>query len=423
LFLNDIVQVIYSPKKAFKKILAEPKYLGVILIFILFVGLQIGYEYAQFSKVQVETTSPAPGMMQENNNATNWVSGDNVILTNNFDDYYNNSVYVASFFASYSLFGNNSLQVEANDTDTVTLALSNTSNVDCTANGFQNLSLTMKLVEPQHVPSNAILTLYSINDNDFYTYDFTSALQNANAVNQWGNLTIPLGPEADGWTETGIPSWQNITSLTLQLTYADSQDITIHIGALFFRGQYIHLLQDNLFDFLGTFTIEFTMQFLVTWLVLTAMIWLILKGLKRPVTWKPIFVAAGFAMVVMVIRALVNLVVATTLSPMYYPFDAAYGVVYNIFGALSYPPTVVLPVAESAAAINSITTSMTVFNAILTAMFIVSYVWLAALVAVVVKEAKPEFSTFKAIIVGGASVVATILILLLLVVLRVIGFI
>ena len=55
------------------------------------------------------------------------------------------------------------------------------------------------------MPSNAILTLYSINDNDFYTYDFTSALQNANAVNQWGNLG-PLGPEADGWTETGIPS-------------------------------------------------------------------------------------------------------------------------------------------------------------------------------------------------------------------------
>ena len=56
------------------------------------------------------------------------------------------------------------MQIQANNTNTILAALTNTSNVDCTANGFQNLSITMKLVEPQSAPSNATLTLYSLGD-------------------------------------------------------------------------------------------------------------------------------------------------------------------------------------------------------------------------------------------------------------------
>ena len=97
MFLNDILQVIYAPKKAFKNIITNPKYLGVIVILVLFMGLQLGYEASQFSKVHIETTSPVAGVMQDYNNATNWQSGPNVALTNNFNDYFNNTVYLADY--------------------------------------------------------------------------------------------------------------------------------------------------------------------------------------------------------------------------------------------------------------------------------------------------------------------------------------
>ena len=41
MFLNDILQVIYAPKKAFKNIITNPKYLGVIVILALFMGLHV----------------------------------------------------------------------------------------------------------------------------------------------------------------------------------------------------------------------------------------------------------------------------------------------------------------------------------------------------------------------------------------------
>ena len=411
MFLNDIAEVLYAPRKAFKRIVTNPKYLGILVIFLLFLGLQLGYEYSQFSKVYIETTSPVAGAMQDNNNATNWRAGSNVALTNNFDNYFNDTVYVANYATSYQLFGNFSMQAQANNTNTMLIALSDTSNVDCTANGFQNLSISMQLVSPASAPSNATLTLYSLSDSSYYTYDLTSMLSNANAVNQWGNLTVPLGPTASGWTATGNPTWQNITSLTMQLTYPNSENITVRVGALFFRGQFMQPLAVNSLAFVYTYVMEFTLQFLATWLILSIMVYALFRAFKAQVLWKPIFVAAGFALIVMVIRAAVNIAATVALPNLYFPYDAALGTIYDTFGSLYYPSQYILPVAASAAQMSSLTASMATFKAILTGMFIVSYVWLGGLMGIAIKEMKPEFSTTKCLMIAAISVAVTILIL------------
>lgn len=411
MFLNDIAEVLYAPRKAFKRIVANPKYLGIVVILLLFMGLQLGYEYAQFSKVYIETTSPVAGAMQNNNNATNWQAGSNVALTNNFDNYYNDTVYIGNYATTYQLFGNFSMQAQANNTNSLLLALTDTSNVDCTANGFQNLSIAINLVSPVSAPSNATLILYSINDNDYYTYDLTSMLASANAVNQFGNLTVPLGPTASGWTATGNPTWQNITSLTMQLNYPSSENITVRIGALYFRGDFVQPLTSNSLNFIYQFVLQFTLQFLATWLILSILVYVLFRALKAQVLWKPIFVAAGFAIVVMVIRAIVNIAATATLPNMYFPYDAALGVIYDTFGSLYYPSQYVLPIAASAAQMSSITASMATFKTIITAMFIISYVWLGALMGIAVKEMKPEFSFAKCLMIAALSVAITILIL------------
>jgi ABC-type transport system involved in multi-copper enzyme maturation permease subunit len=87
MFLDDIVKVLTGPHKAFKQIIENPKYLGVIVILLLFIGLQIGYEYSQFSRARLELTSPVAGLMQTYTNATNWDSSSNLELSNTFDDY------------------------------------------------------------------------------------------------------------------------------------------------------------------------------------------------------------------------------------------------------------------------------------------------------------------------------------------------
>ena len=100
-------------------------------------------------------------------------------LSNNYNDFFNYSIYVAALGATptnpngyYSIFGNSSLEMDATNTNTITANLTNYFNVDCSApSGFQNLSITIKQVEPTVAPQSATLTLYSINDSNSYQYD------------------------------------------------------------------------------------------------------------------------------------------------------------------------------------------------------------------------------------------------------------
>ena len=101
------------------------------------------------------------------------------------------------------------------------------------------------MVQPAVAPQSATLTLYSLNDSNYYQYDLTSALSNTAAIGLWNNLTIPVGQAAQGWTSSGSPSWGNVTALQLTLNYPANSNITIRIGALFFRGQYQTPVQYN----------------------------------------------------------------------------------------------------------------------------------------------------------------------------------
>ena len=331
MIIDDILKVIYAPHKVFKDIVANPKYLGALIVLLLFIGLEVGYEYSQFSKTYTEQTTPSIDSLNVFTNSTVWSSSPNVKLTDNFADYINYSVYVAGFGlpttdskAYYSLYGNSSLQMDANNTNSVSAALTNTTNVDCSPSGFENLSISLKQMQPQVAPQNATLKLFSLSDTDFYQYDLTPQLSNA-TLTQWTNLTITLGPNSAGWTSIGNPTWSNVTSLELDFTYPAASNITIQIGALFFHGQYLTPVQYNATGVALQFLQLFSLQFLITWFLLAALIYLFCRLLKGTstltVTWKPLFVAIGFAMFIMVIRALVSVAATFTMPNIYYPYD------------------------------------------------------------------------------------------------------
>jgi hypothetical protein len=422
LILDDILKVVYAPVNAFKKIIENPKYLGALIILLLFIGVQIGYEYVQFSKTYTENTSPTIDQLPTFINATLWSSTSNVALTNNFADPFNYSIYVAALGTTptdpngyYSIFGNSSLQMSA--TNTITAALSNVFNVDCSApSGFQNLSMTIKQVQPAVAPQNATLNLYSLNDSNYYQYDLTSTLSNMTANGVWNNYTIGVGSSAPAWTSNGSPSWGNVTALQLTLNYPASSNITLRIGALFFRGQYQTPTQYNATGLMLQFLQAFSLQFILGWFLLTGLIYLFFKGLKSSVLWKPLFVALAFALFVLVIRALVNLVAAATLPTLYYPFDLSLGVRFDSYGAIFYPPEAIGTLtAQSQAIFNSINSATAAFRFVTSAVFVVGYVWLGALGTVIVGTLKPEFSMIKRIVVSAVSIAITLLLLLLLV--------
>ena len=105
-----------------------------------------------FQKPTLRTRRPPLTSYQRFSTATSWNSTSNVTLTNNYNDLFNYSVYVAALGTAptdptgyYSLFGNSSLEMDASNTNNVSAALSNVFNVNCSApSGFQNLSMTIK---------------------------------------------------------------------------------------------------------------------------------------------------------------------------------------------------------------------------------------------------------------------------------------
>ncbi len=423
MIIDDILKVIYAPHKVFKDIVSNPKYLGVFIILLLFIGLEVGYEYVQFSNTYTEQTTPGIDQLNTFTNATQWTAGSNVAVTNNFDDFYNYSVYVAGFGlppsdsrAYYSLFGNSSLQLSAQDSNNIMAALSNTTYVDCGNGAFQNLSITLKQVSPDAVPTSASLSLYSLSDSDFYQYDFTSLLSNASTLNQWVNLTIPLGPNAAEWTTHGNPAWSNISSLMLDFNYPANSNITIRIGALFFHGEYLTPLQYNSTGILLQFLQLFSLQYIFGWFIFTGLIYLFIKLFKDSVTWKPVFTAVGFAMFIFVIRAVVNLIAAFTLPAIYYPYDVSLGARFDAYATLYFPSDAATALTAQAHNIfNSIDAATLPFRTIVSGMFWVSYVWFGGVATMALGALKPEYSILKRIVLVAVSIVIVIFLLILLV--------
>ena len=282
--------------------------------------------------------------------------------------------------------------------------------------GFENLSMTVKMLEPQVAPKSAALTLYSLNDSNYYIYDLTSSFSNTTENGLWNNLTIPIGPSAQGWTAGGTPHWGNVTALKIDFTYPSNSSETILIGALFFHGQYQTAIQAYGNTLAISFLESYSLQFLFTWFILTGVIYIFFKALKTNITWKPLFVALAFALFVMVIRSIVNLAATLALPTVYYPFDVSLGVTSNPYGAIYVPAQAAVTfTAQSQAVLKNIISMTAAFNGVVELMFFVSYIWLGALGTIIIGTLKPEFSMIKRIIISAVSVAVTILLLLLLV--------
>jgi hypothetical protein len=61
--------------------------------------------------------------------------------------------------------------------------------------------------------------------------------------------------------------------------------------------------------------------FLFEWLLLTGLMYLLIKWLKGNVVWKPLMVAVGYALVTIVIQAIIVAAVYTTLADLHYPLE------------------------------------------------------------------------------------------------------
>ena len=392
MILTDIAKVLYAPRKVFKQIIQNPKYLGAVIALLLFVAAQTAFYYVQYSKTYSEQTFPAGnefGTLTQN--ATLWNTNSDAVISYNYVDLMNNTFY-----------GNSSLQFALSNSSEIFIELDDfQDSVNCDSTGFQNVSIRIKIVEPQVAPEKATLSLYSLDTSNYFQYDLTQDLSNS-AASVWNNLTVPVG--SGNWVSNGNPDWQNITGVRLDFAFPTNSSINLRIQGVFFRGIYKTPIEVDSTGFLITILQLAVMQFLFEWVILTALLYLMIKGLKGTVIWKPLFATVGIALIVTVIQALIAIAATTILPSLFYPIEFLANV----------------PV-EAQLTTDAVSATAATFSLIYGVVQIVTYVWIGALGAIIVRaitaptgeapSAVPQFGWGKCVLVSGASLFLTIIIL------------
>ncbi len=392
MIVKDIGEVLYAPRKVFAQIIQNPKYLGAVIVLLLFVLAQTAFYYSYFSKNYSEQTFPVGDQFGTlTQNATLWSTSSGAVISYNYGDLINNTFY-----------GNSSLQFALSNSSDIFIELGDFQNsVNCDPTGFQNISMRIKIVEPQIAPEKATLSLYSLNASNYFQYDLTQDLSNS-AVSVWNNLTVPVG--SGNWLSNGNPDWQNITGLRLDLAFSTNSSISLRLHGVFFRGIYKTPIEVDSTGFLITILQLVLMQFLFEWLILTALLYIMIKALKGTVTWKPLFAAVGFALITTVIQTLIAIAATTTLPSLYYPIEFLANV----------------PV-EAQLINNVVSATAATFSLIFGVFQIATYLWIVALGAIITRtitaptaeglSAAPQFGWGKSFLVSGASLFLTIVIL------------
>jgi hypothetical protein len=388
--VRQVLRVFYAPQKAFREILKEPKYAGPVLVMILFIAANVGYGYAILSRSYVEQTLPQEGQLDQwNDNATKWISDAN--KTENFEDYINGSYY-----------GNTSIEFSTVNSSQVFMELVNIGPVDCSEpSGYKNLSLRVKIVDPQRSPSNASIYLFSgentsadYSSSEYFYQDLTSAFSGSSST-VWNNLTIPIGPSGQ-WLKIDDANWTDITGLKLDFSWAGNSNITVLVDGLFFRGIFESPLQVAAAGYLIDYGIMGLLEFAIEWIFASGLILVIAKALGAKTTWKPVMVAVGFAFIVLFVLNIINAIAISTLPNLYYTLEYIGG-----------------PQAEMNAVANKLYEQTWVVSAIMGYLRLAMYVWAVALCASATRLLT-SFSWAKSALVAATAFAVTVLITLLL---------
>jgi len=380
LILSDMLQILYAPSKAFKKIVENPKYLGALIVLIIFVVAQMGAFYSYFSTQHYEATFPVLGsnLGQYTQSASLWTTSPaGVSITSDNADFINGTDY-----------GNSSLQFAVSSSNNISLTLNANDTVDCSSTGFTEFSMRVKQVDPQVAPSSVTLYLYSQNSSgNYFSRDITSSFSNA-PVNVWNNLTITLN--TSDWSSNGSAQWGNITGLKLTLAYPSSSNITLRLDGMFFRGIFRTVVEASGANFYIFFVQNNVMQFIIQWLLVTVIIFALIKGLKGTVAFKPLMVAVGCALILLVVQALIALAVSAILPSVTVPIEAQ----ASIAGE------------TQTASILAFQSALTTFSYIYLAVQVAILAWMVGLGAIIVRTLTP-FPWSKSIVISvGASVIA-----------------
>jgi len=393
LFAYGIFKVIYAPHKAFKEIAQNPRYIGPILVMILFIAGNIAFTYALLSKTYVEKTLPDGRSEKKDEwteNATMWMNTlmPGIEITENNVDYINSTVGIIPIYPTI-YYGNKSIQFSVNNSATMWMQLDNIGPINCSESGdYNETSFRVKRLSPaETLPESATIYLLSTG-TDYFSYNFTNQLGSDNNV--WYNVTVHTGNKQ--WQISGSPDWGNITSLKLEFSWATPYNITLLVDGLFFHGTFSSP-SSHFLEYLFTYSTTSFMQFTIQWVVLGGLIYIMSKAFRGKTLWKTSLILAGFALITLFIQAIIYAATFSGVPTLYYRFE--------LLGKVA---------GESEKAYEALNADAWLFSTVSQYISIAVSIWTIALCAIATRVAN-EFSWSKSAIIAVVAYYASTLIM------------
>jgi hypothetical protein len=301
-----VFEVLYSPVKAFKKIIEKPEFKGVLLILVLVMFSTVVSQYVVASKFLVRAESPEDDDWTES--TALWAS--NGVTSNDTD----------------CMVGNYSVNSFISNATSVWLKITGLEPFDCSGDtGYKELFFWIKWMHQNGTfPADATLRLFSESENKYFELDLTPSFI-SNSSDEWSNSTVnnatlEVGPENPDWDPVNSPDWKSITGLEFRLVWLSPSDLTIKIDGLHFR-KYVSFLETGAFGGIITLTlmsvvVSFSMN-LILWASILLLTIKVFNEKGGP--WKTFFIIIGHVFIVTVVYELTSAALFSTLPTLNLP--------------------------------------------------------------------------------------------------------
>ncbi len=332
--VREVLEVVYSPVKAFKKIIEKPDFKGVLLVLALVIFSMVVVEYVAASKFLLETRMPDDDAWTESlSNQHSWVSNGALSL----DD---------TDYKMGNTVGNNSVISSVSSSTNLWVQIIDIEPLDCSDDkGYKELFFWIKWIQENgsFPNSGATLRLFSGSENNYFEFDLTGLLSSSSG--EWTNVTVPLGPESQGWDSTNA-DWKNITGLDFRMVWSISTDLAMKIDGLYSR-KYVSPLETGAFSgAIIPILMSSAVSFSMNWILWTGILLVVTKVFREEVgPWTVFLVIIGHVFIVTGVHTIVGAVSLSTLPSLNLPLDdGAYSSLHEMLNPyLAYQVWLYLP--------------------------------------------------------------------------------
>jgi len=302
---REILEVLYSPVSAFRKIIEKPDFKGVLLILLIVISSTLVLQLVYNTKQHYETRAPTND---------NWTEA----LTNKH--VWTSSGSLSLDTTDYQM-ANVSISSSVLDATTIWLKLTDIEPINCSdATGYNELFFWINWTNQDGLPARSgTIKLFSGSEDNYFETNLDSLLGSSG---EWINTTLSVGSTHD-WSSTNSPDWQNITGIELMLEWSDSSNLTMKIDGLFFRNfvspiESVGLEEAILYIFLSvTFSVG------MNWILWAGILIIVSKLFGEELgQWNTFFVIIGHALIVTAVYTLVSALIFTSLPILNMPLES-----------------------------------------------------------------------------------------------------